>query len=150
MWTNNGFPDTWIESVQCPIPKKPRAAGVDEFRLIALCCGAYKLVARHPPPPAPAANGTAPELDVNQAGFQPGRSTYYHTFVLRRILDEAWRERSTVYILSLYLRRAFPSMSLRAIAEVLMEEGVSPSLVNRVISLALTDRTSIGWGREMT
>ena len=147
MWRANRFPTLWTESTQCPIPKKARARRVDEFRLIALCCGAYKLLARHL---LILLSARLPELDIYQAGFQAGRSTYDNIFILRRILDENWRAGRPLYVLSLDLKQAFPSMSLRAIAEILIEEGIPPYLVNRVIALALTDRTHIRWGRART
>ncbi|KAJ1528934.1 hypothetical protein ONE63_007303 [Megalurothrips usitatus] len=40
-------------------------------------------------------------------------------------------------------------MALRGIVEVLQREGISPYLINHIISVALTDTTTIRWGKDL-
>ncbi|KAK3914294.1 Transposon TX1 uncharacterized 149 kDa protein [Frankliniella fusca] len=146
-WDSGRFPEAWLTSLQHPIPKVRRPTSVDEFRPISLCNVIYKLVAAHL---HHLLVDLLPPLPFYQAGFQPGRSTSDHIFVVRRVLDEYWRAGRTVHLLALDIKAAFPFVDKTQVVEALVEAGAPPLLTNRVISLALTDRTYIRWMGQAT
>ncbi|KAK3932338.1 Transposon TX1 uncharacterized 149 kDa protein [Frankliniella fusca] len=141
-WGDGRFPRAWITSVQVPLPKKARPAGVEDYRTLTLGCVLSKLLARHL---YVLLRAILPPLPWYQAGFQPGRSTYDHIMLLRKVLDERWRAGDPVYVLALDIKAAFPSVLRRELAEVLLADGVPPFLLNRLVALALSDATSIRW-----
>ncbi|XP_052132458.1 uncharacterized protein LOC127752028 [Frankliniella occidentalis] len=146
-WRTGVFPRAWLTSVIQPIPKIPRPLSVDDFRSITLANAVYKLLAKY-------LHGllltVLPPLPWYQAGFQPQRGTYDHVLVLRKVLDERWRAGDAVHVLALDIRGAFPNVTWREIAAVLLQRGMPPFLLNRITSLALTDFTSIRCGRTRT
>ncbi|KAJ1530279.1 hypothetical protein ONE63_005201 [Megalurothrips usitatus] len=119
-WDDNSFPKEWTQSLQIPIPKKPRPRNTDDYRPIALCTVIYKLLAKH------------------------------ILFLLQAKLPQLPQQGTPAHVLALDLKAAFPSISMEAAVRVLREEGISPFLVNRVLATAFTDATSYAWGRERT
>ncbi|KAK3910226.1 Transposon TX1 uncharacterized 149 kDa protein, partial [Frankliniella fusca] len=146
-WDTGTFPEAWLLSLQHPLPKVRRPAGVDEFRPISLCNVVYKLVATHL---HHLLVDLLPPLPFYQAGFQPGCSTADHIFVVRRVLDEFWRAGRPVHLLALDIKAAFPSVDKVQVVDALLEAGAPPFLVYRVIALALTDRTFVRWYGQTT
>lgn len=141
-WESGDFPVEWITSVQQPIPKVQRPRTVGDYRTLTLGNVVYKLLAKHLHALLMAA---LPPIPLYQAGFQAERGTYDHVMLLRRVLDARWWAGDAVHVLALDIRSAFPSTRRRELAAVLLAEGLSPYLLNRVSSLALTDYTSIRW-----
>ena len=82
-----------------------------------------------------------PPTPIYQAGFQAGRSAYEHIFVVRRILDEAWRAGAEMHVLAMDIRAAFPWVLHEQVIRVLQLRGVPVALINRIASLALHDNT---------
>ncbi|KAK3917572.1 Transposon TX1 uncharacterized 149 kDa protein [Frankliniella fusca] len=146
-WRRCAFPPEWTTSCQHPIPKVPRPEEVGDYRTISLCAALYKALSLHL---LDHLTALTPPLPYYQAGFQAQRSTYGHIFIVRRILDEYWRAGVPVHLLGLDIKAAFPSVSKASVVEALGAAGVPPSLSNRVIALALTDRTFIRWGGAAT
>ncbi|KAK3925286.1 Retrovirus-related Pol polyprotein from type-1 retrotransposable element R2 [Frankliniella fusca] len=141
-WEDGRFPRAWITSVQVPLPKKAWPVGVEDYRTLTLGCVLSKLLARHL---YVLLRAILPPLPWYQAGFEPGRSTYDHILLLRKVLDERWQAGDPVYVLALDIKAAFPSVLWRELAEVLLADGVPPFLLNRLVALALSDATSIRW-----
>ncbi|KAK3931079.1 Retrovirus-related Pol polyprotein from type-2 retrotransposable element R2DM [Frankliniella fusca] len=86
-----------------------------------------------------------PRTPWYQAGFQRDRGTYDHIFVVRRVLDERWRAGDRMFLLALDIKGAFPSTLQPELAAILLAEGATPYLVNRVTKIALTDFSSVRW-----
>ncbi|KAK3920475.1 Transposon TX1 uncharacterized 149 kDa protein [Frankliniella fusca] len=124
---------------------KPRE--VDDFRTLSLCAAVYKIVALHL---LDILQTVVPALPYYQAGFQAGRSTYGHIFLVRRLLDAFWQVGTPVHLLALDIKAAFPSVSKASVVQALQEAAVPPSLINRVVALALRDRTYVRWGAAAT
>ncbi|KAK3931259.1 Transposon TX1 uncharacterized 149 kDa protein [Frankliniella fusca] len=130
-----------------PVPKIPRPREVDDFRTLSLCAAVYKIVALHL---LDILQTVVPALPYYQAGFQAGRSTYGHIFLVRRLLDAFWQVGTPVHLLALDIKAAFPSVSKASVVQALQEAAVPPSLINRVVALALRDRTYVRWGAAAT
>ncbi|KAK3932753.1 Putative 115 kDa protein in type-1 retrotransposable element R1DM [Frankliniella fusca] len=139
-WRHCAFPPEWTTSCQHPIPKVPRPEEVEDYRTISLCAPLYKALSLHL---FDHLTALTPPLPYYQAGFQAQRSTYGHILIVRRILDEYWWAGVPVHLLGLDIRAAFPSVSKASVVEALVAARVPPNLSNRVIALALTDRTFI-------
>ncbi|KAK3907141.1 Transposon TX1 uncharacterized 149 kDa protein [Frankliniella fusca] len=146
-WAACAFPSQWTTSLQHPIPKVPRPQGVDDYRTLSMCQVVYKLLALHL---LAMLQDVIPPVPSYQTGFQAGRSTYHHIFTVRRVLDECWRAGVPVHVLGLDIKAAFPSVQKASVVRALQDAGVPPSLINRVIALALTDRTYVRWGAAAT
>ncbi|XP_052131638.1 uncharacterized protein LOC127751707 [Frankliniella occidentalis] len=147
VWRAGEFPAASTQSMQHPIPKKARPAGVDDYRTLSLCNTIYKLVAKHM---MVELTTVLPPIPYYQAGFRASRSTYDHLFLLRRVLDAHWQAGSAVHVMALDIKAAFPSVNKKQMVRILQEMGVSAYLINRIIALALTDVTFIRYGKAMT
>lgn len=78
------------------------------------------------------------------------RSTDDTIFTLNNILNEHWNHNKPIYLLSIDLRRAFPSVNLHRAAEVLQELGAPNWLVNRIITACFHEYTCISYNGQIT
>ncbi|KAK3922299.1 Transposon TX1 uncharacterized 149 kDa protein [Frankliniella fusca] len=113
-WAECSFPVAWITSLQHPVPKIPRPREVEDFRTLFLCAAVYKIVALHL---LDILQTVVPALPYYQAGFQAGRSTYGHIFLVRRLLDAFWQVGTPVHLLALDIKAAFPSVSKASVVQ---------------------------------
>ncbi|KAK3911482.1 Transposon TX1 uncharacterized 149 kDa protein [Frankliniella fusca] len=146
-WAECSFPVASITSLQHPVPKILRPREVEDFRTLSLCAAVYKIVALHL---LDILQTVVPALPYYQAGFQAGQSTYGHIFLVRRLLDAFWQVGTPVHLLPLDIKAAFPSVSKASVVQALQEAAVPPSLINRVVALALRDWTYVRWGAAAT
>lgn len=141
-WESNTIPKDWTTTTQVPLPKTSNPKTVDDFRRIALSCTTYKIYARF------LLNKLEPfigEFPLYQTGFLRNRSTDDHLFVLRRLTEERWRVGRPTYILSLDMHKAFDNVDLHTIGPILLHYGVPPTLINRIITAVLHERTAVQW-----
>ena len=123
----------WRVSKLISIPKKGNATGLDNQRGIALQCAAVKLLN------AILRNRLLPALNALlfplQSGFRPGRSAVEQIATLRSILDDCRTRQRHISIVFVDFRKAFDSVSRRAISWVLELYGVPAPLVSAVMEL---------------
>lgn len=146
-WEKNDIPTDWVTSLQFPLPKVKNPKTTDDYRLISLTSTGYKVYVNllyqrieH----------YLPEIPPYQAGFIRQRSASDQLFILRRVLDERWNEGVLTYVLSLDLRRAFPSVDIDVIPIILRQRGVPTQLINRLSNAALRSRSSLVWFNQKT
>jgi hypothetical protein len=128
VYETNRPPHQWQQTYLVPIPKVPRPSTIPNFRLLTMCCWGYNLYTKflinH-------------QLSINvrpyyQAGFEKGRSTTDQLFILLRVMEENWRKGRKLYIMD--LKRAFPSINIHKLPEILQSKGAPAYLINRYIS----------------
>lgn len=147
MWKKNEIPPEWIQTTQIPIPKKINPKSTAEYRKITLCDTIYKIYAKFI---LDQLTNYMEEISLYQAGFQANRSTDDQIFVLKSVLDERWRKGKKSIILSLDLRQAFDRLKLNNFAKILINKNIPHSLINRIISACLSERTNIQWFGQTT
>ncbi|XP_038120316.1 uncharacterized protein LOC119770109 [Culex quinquefasciatus] len=147
VWNSNVPPADFIDTVQVPIPKKPSPKATTDFRKITLCNVVYKVIATHLLYKLDEVTG---ELPTYQAAFLANRSVEDHIFTSKRITEEYWNHGISLYALALDIRQAFDSVSHAAVIKALQTLGVPNFLVNRVINLALKEKTCLRWMNQRT
>lgn len=146
-YINNELPRKWIETVMVLLQKKTKPAVFADFRPITLCSLAYKIYVQW--------LGTLlrpfmPEISDYQTGFLRNRSTDDTIIYINSVLTAKWNHNEPVYLLSIDLRRAFPSVNLHRAAKVLEELGAPTKLVNRIITACFHEYTSISYNGRVT
>ena len=126
-------PSLWRTSQITSIPKKGSSSCLDNQRGIALECAAVKLLN------AILRNRLLPGIDrlllPIQSGFRPGRSAVEQIATLRSILDDCRTRHRNISIVFVDFRKAFDSVSRRAISWILEHYGVPKPLVSAVMDL---------------
>lgn len=144
---NNILPKAWQTTVMTPLPKLSNPQTVNDFRKLSLCSVGYKLFAKL------TLNyllSYLPAIPAYQAGFLPGRSCDDQHFILRRTLEERWNHRQATSFLSLDFRKAFDTVNLAKLPEILLEYGAPSQLINLLISACMMEETQISWQGELT
>ena len=77
----------------------------------------------------------------NQCGFRRNRSTTYHIFCIRQILEKKWEYNESVHQLFIDFKKAYDSVRREVLYNILMEFGVPKKLV-RLIKMCLTETYS--------
>ncbi|KAL1399393.1 hypothetical protein pipiens_008256 [Culex pipiens pipiens] len=147
IWNSNVSPAEFLNTVQVPIPKKCSPKSTDDFRKITLCNVVYKVIATFLLQRIDDITG---ELPTYQAAFMANRCVEDHIFSARRILEEYWNHGVTVIALALDLKQACDSVSHKSVIEALKALGVPAFIVNRVINMALKERTCLRWQNKRT
>lgn len=142
----NITPDSWNRTVQVPIPKSTNPKLVNDYRRISICNNIYRIYA----------NFLLDRLDSlieqpgnYQAAFLQNRSTDDHIFTLRRLLDEEWREDKRLYVMAIDLEKAFDTVDLTALRDILLSR-TNIALTNRIVKVCMNEYTSIKWLGQQT
>ncbi|XP_058840548.1 uncharacterized protein LOC131696037 [Topomyia yanbarensis] len=128
VWIENELPEEMKKTIQVPIPKKPSAKAVQDYRRISLCNSGYKPYAKWLKNRLRDFTG---DPDINQAAFTEGRSTDDHMFVTRRILEEYWNAGRSVIVAALDISKAFDNVSLLELRNILAKLDVPSHLIDR-------------------
>jgi hypothetical protein len=148
IFEHNDPPSQWQQTYSVPIPKIPRPTNISHYRILTMCCWGYNVYTKFL-----VQQQLSQYIDIRpyyQAGFERGRSTLDQLFILLRVLEENWRKGRRLYILSLDLRRAFPSVNIHKMPELLLSKGVPVSLINRYVKNCLHERNFISWCGQRT
>ena len=136
-----------MKSTQIPIPKKTGASEADHFRRISLCSVVYKIYAKWL---AKRITTYAGEPDLYQAAFTNSRSTDDHIFVTRRMMEENWNAGKDLYILALDIKKAFDTVKVHNIKNILIGLNVPTRLVDRVIGCMKDEMTRVLWNNQFS
>lgn len=141
-YLNNQVPLEWQQTYSIPIPKTKNPKTTSDYRRLTMCNNANKVY-------------TAllmkklhlylPPMDYYQSGFIPNRSTDDLCFVLRNVLDYRWSRGRTTYLISLDMKKAFDTVLISKLPEILSSHHIPHYLINRVIAAVLTEYNSILW-----
>jgi hypothetical protein len=122
-----------------PIPKKQGAEEVGDYRPISLVHSFAKLFSKL------IANRLRPKMDLlvsaNQSAFIKGRNIHDNFLLVRQLARKINRRKESGVLLKLDLARAFDSLSLAFLFEVLEKLGF-PAMVLRWIAIALRTATT--------
>lgn len=147
VFETNDVPTQWTTTVTHPIPKKTSPKTVDDYRRITLCSVGYKFYAMMLQNQL---ENFLPSLREYQSGFVRNRSCDDEIFVLRRLLEERWNHGLKTYIVALDFEKAFDTVNIHTIPEVLSKLKVPHYLINRVISACLREENCIKWNGHRT
>jgi Reverse transcriptase (RNA-dependent DNA polymerase) len=86
-----------------------------------------------------------PKLEDYQRGFLPNRSCDDLNFILRNILDQHWQCDSEAIIFSYDLSKAFDSVKIETLPNILLHSEVPHYLINRIIKSILTENNCLKW-----
>lgn len=92
----------------------------------------------------------AGEPDLYQAAFTNSRSTDDHIFVTRRIMEENWNAGKDLYILALDIKKAFDTVKVHNIKNILIGLNVPTRLVDRVIGCMKDEMTRVLWNNQFS
>lgn len=140
-------PLSWQTTVSHPIPKKPHPKGVDEYRKITLCSVGYKI---HATLLLQQIKPFLPNINDYQSGFLPNRSCDDLVFVLKQLLDIRWNHGLPTYVLSLDIEKAFDTVRLEFLPEILLQYGVPHYLINLLIVSCMHEQNCVSWMGEKT
>ena len=77
----------------------------------------------------------------HQCGFRSNRSTIYHIFCIRQILEKEWEHNEAVHQLFIDIKKAYDSVRREALYNIPTEFGIPKKLV-RLIQMCLTETYS--------
>ena len=140
-------PEGWRESRTVMLPKtsKPKA---NELRPIALTNVGYKLmmaVIRISIEEHVRINGISKET---QAGFTEGSRIENNLLILRYCVENTYKMRKALIVISVDFAKAYDSVKRDKLIEVLIENKISPCIINFIAGVYVGDRTRIEIGRE--
>ena len=92
----------------------------------------------------------AGDAGLHQAAFTANRSTDDHIFVARRVMEENWNEGETLYIMALDIKKAFDTVKIQALKEILKRLDVPTRLINRVLQCVKDEVTRILWQNQLS
>jgi hypothetical protein len=75
-----------------------------------------------------------PQLQEEQYGFRPGRSTVDLIFALRQIMDSKWEQKLPMIMAFLDLEKAYDHLPRKIVWECLKRKGISKGLIERIQS----------------
>lgn len=142
VWLTNQFPDQWREGLQIPIPKKRGPKSTADYRRITLTNLGYKIYASWLVDRLKQYAGLP---GYHQAAFVRDRSTDDQMFYTRRYLEEYWNKGDRVLVASLDLRKAFDTVNLESIEQILLNLNVPQHIINRVRQAISFEESSILW-----
>lgn len=145
IYIENVMPNDWKKTTQIPIPKKASASDANDFRRISLCNVAYKIYAKWI---ANQLNKFAGEPGLHQAAFTRSRSTDDHIFIARRLMEEYWNAGEDLVVLALDIKKAFDTVNIQNIREVLMNLNVPTRLIDRVLLCVKDEVTKVLWQNQ--
>jgi sorting nexin-29 len=139
IWNKEEFPHQWKESTVVPIHKKGDKSDCSNYRVISLLSISYKvlsniLLCRLIPYADEIIGG-------HQCGFRRNRSTTDQIFYIRHILEKKWEYNGTVHQLFIDFKKAYDSVSRKALQNILIEFGISRKLVG-LIKMCLNETYS--------
>lgn len=135
-------PVSWKTSRTTLIPKKKRPT-VDTFRPIAIMNTSYKIfmgITKQSIEEHLKKNGL---LEEQQAGFTPRRRTTDNLFVLKYIIEETYKDKKPLFVLSVDFQKAFDSVRRSKLMELLMELNVDRNILDVVASVYTGDQTAL-------
>ena len=127
---NKELPEEWKESIIIPIYKKGDETDCNNYRGISLLPTTYKilssiLLSRLTP--------YAEEvIGDHQCGFRRNRSTTYHIFCIRQILEKKWEYNEAVHQLFIDFKKAYDSVRMEVLYNILIEFGIPKKMVRLV------------------
>lgn len=130
-----------------PIPKKANPRTTDDYRCITLCSLGYKCYTKML---QQMLTPFLPEFRDYQHGFLPNRSCDDEVFILKRILEERWNFGLPTYLLVLDFAKAFDTVNIHRLPDILRQHGVPHFLINRLIAACLQETNCIRWEGKKT
>lgn len=147
VFLTNDVPKQWTMTITQPIPKKSNPRSTDEYRCITLCSLGYKcytIMLQQILIPF------LPKFRDYQHGFLPNRSCDDEVFILKRILEERWNFGLPTYLLVLDFAKAFDTVNIHLLPEILRKHGVPHFLINRLVEACLQETSCIRWEGKKT
>lgn len=146
-FSKNEIPTEWQQTFTVPIPKKKGTKTIDDYRKLTMCSNAYKiysalLMTR--------LDDYLPPVDYYQSGFLKNRSCDDLNFILRNLLDYRWNHGKSTCVISLDLCKAFDTVNISLVPDILSTHHVPPFLINRVITAILTEYNCVKWNGQFT
>jgi hypothetical protein len=77
-------------------------------------------------------------IEDHQCGFRHNKSTTDHIFCIRQILEKKWEHNEAVHQLFIDFKKAYNSVRMEALYNILIEFGLPKKLV-RLIKMCLTE-----------
>lgn len=146
-YLTNELPENWTETVMILLKKKTSPKVYDDMRPITLCSLPYKIYTRLLYNLLQPFMATIPEY---QSGFLRNRSAEDSIFLINHVLTTNWNHGRPVFLLSIDLRRAFPSVNLHKIPALLQKLGAPAWLINRIISTCFVEKTGFSYNGQQT
>jgi sorting nexin-29 len=136
IWNKEELPEEWKESIIVPIHKKEDNTDCNNYRVISLWLTTYKILSNTL---FSMLISYAEEVTGDhQCGFRRNRSTTGHIFCIRQILENKWEYNETAYQLFIDFKKAYNSVRMEVLYNILIEFGVPKKLVS-LIKLCLTE-----------
>lgn len=138
-------PHNWKESTTVMIEKK-RKPTVKDLRPIALMNSSYKLfmgIVRRKIEEHLHENSLVCEL---QSGSMSNRRATDNLFILRYCVEQAFKRKKPMYVVSIDFRKAFDSIDRGKLISILMEYKVDPFTVGLIAEIYVGDKTKIKFG----
>jgi hypothetical protein len=130
VWTDETFPDDWLEGRIVKILKKGDLSNVNNWRGIMVLSAPSKIFNRI------VYNRLIGELDPSirpeQAGFRPNHSCIDQICSLRIIIEQSIEYQSPLFIVFIDFKKAFDSINREAIWRALINRGVPEKIVNLI------------------
>lgn len=149
VWTGEGFPDDWRESVISPLHKKGEMTDVRNYRGISLLNTSYKVYAAVLNERLKSdieGKGILPDV---QAGFRKGRSTIDCIYTLHHAADkELERKRGKLFTCFVDLKAAFDKVERGLLWKVMEKRGVRNGLIERIKEIYETTKNIVKVGKN--
>jgi sorting nexin-29 len=133
------LPQQWKESIIVPIYKKGDKTDCNSNRGTSLLSAAYKILSN-----ILLATLTPYVNEIigdHQCGFRRNRSTMDQIFYIRQIVQKKWEYNGTVHQLFVDFKKAYDSVRIEVLYNILLEFGIPKKLV-RLIKMCLNETYS--------
>jgi hypothetical protein len=137
IWNKEELPHQWKESIFAPIHKKgdKTAVIIEAYHCCQLHTTFYLTFLSRLIPYADEIIGDL------QCGFRRNRSTTNHIFYIRQILEKKWEYNGTVHQLFIDFKKAYVSVRMEALYNILIEFGI-PRKLDGLIKVCLNESYS--------
>jgi hypothetical protein len=127
IWNKEELPHQWKEPIVVPIPKKVDRTDCRNIRGISFLSTSYKILSNI------LLSRLIPYVyeitEDHQCGFQCNRSMTDQIFYIRQILEKKGEYNSRVYQLFTYFKKAYDSVTMETLYNILTEFGITRKLL---------------------
>ena len=136
------IPHDWKTSSTILIPKNSKPTAT-ELRPIALLNVSYKLFMSIIKTKI---ENYLKECGIHtdlQAGFTEKRRTTDNLYIMKYCIEETYRQKRQLYMISIDFQKAFDSVNRRKLVEIMMDYKIHPSIINVIANIYCGDKTSL-------
>jgi hypothetical protein len=130
IWIREELPHQWKESIVVPIHKKGDKTECNNYQGTSLLPTSYKMLS------SILVSRLIPYADEiigdHQCGFQLNRSMTDQIFYIRQMLQKKWEYNGTVHQLFIDFKKAYDSVRMEALYNILIEFGIPRKLVRLI------------------